>query len=363
VFKYTKTNKTVAKPVDALIVAPAIGVAAMDWPAVSLGDGTEYTILAPRATSFIIPIGTSSGVFQYRYASATAYTWRATLTAKAGFTFKGITATDYFTKTATPAWTSITNGLPYENAAKEDCIDITIVFPATITQIPTNGRTIQGIAVPVTGGTPAAKPTFNATQQGYYDLAATTVAWSYDNGGTDTPMPANTEFEGDTDYTAVITLSVKPAYSTYGISTYAVAGATFDNPDDASIVGNAVSVSNVANVITIVYKATEFKVTDPVTLTVANAGTPSTSIVSSANDQFSAVITWEDDDDPGNDFAGPFVTGGKYTATITLTAEDGFTFGGIAANAFTVTGADTVEHLKPTPGDAKTLVITAKWEL
>lgn len=54
-------------------------------------------------------------------------------------------------------------------------------------------------------------------------------------------------------------------------------------------------------------------------------------------EQYNAVINWEPEDNP-------FEPGRVYTATIILTAKEGYTLNGIAADSFTVSGADSVSH-------------------
>ena len=62
---------------------------------------------------------------------------------------------------------------------------------------------------------------------------------------------------------------------------------------------------------------------------------PATAIT--GTDQYAGSIVWAPADNP-------FEAGTAYTATITLTPEDGYTLTGVAANSFTVTGATTVSN-------------------
>nr|AGS53733.1 galactose/methyl galactoside ABC transport system protein [uncultured bacterium contig00076] len=69
-------------------------------------------------------------------------------------------------------------------------------------------------------------------------------------------------------------------------------------------------------------------------VTVPAAGkTPATAITETA--QYTGIVTW-------NDSPSIFAAGTEYTATIVLTAKDGFTFNSLEANYFTVAGATTV---------------------
>ena len=72
--------------------------------------------------------------------------------------------------------------------------------------------------------------------------------------------------------------------------------------------------------------------------------TPVTTII--ANAQYTGSVSW----DPGDD---PFVAGMSYTATITLTAKDGYTFTGVEENFFYVEGATSVTN------DEDTGIVTA----
>jgi hypothetical protein len=65
----------------------------------------------------------------------------------------------------------------------------------------------------------------------------------------------------------------------------------------------------------------------------ATGGTPVAAITETT--QFTGAVTWAG----ALDSAGKFAQGTVYTATITLTAKEGFTFTGVAADFFTVAGA------------------------
>jgi len=54
-------------------------------------------------------------------------------------------------------------------------------------------------------------------------------------------------------------------------------------------------------------------------------------------DQYTGTVSWSPDDDP-------FEAGIVYTATITLTLKNGYTLAGVAADYFSVAGADTVSN-------------------
>jgi hypothetical protein len=67
----------------------------------------------------------------------------------------------------------------------------------------------------------------------------------------------------------------------------------------------------------------------------ATGGSPVTAI--SATDQYTGTVTWTPAD-------ATFAASTSYTATITLTVKSGYTFSGVAANAFTVPGATTTTN-------------------
>ena len=70
-----------------------------------------------------------------------------------------------------------------------------------------------------------------------------------------------------------------------------------------------------------------------------------------AGTQYTGAVTWAE----ALDANGKFVLGTEYTATITLTAKEGFTFTGVTENFFTVAGATTVTNA------ANSGVVTAKF--
>ena len=89
----------------------------------------------------------------------------------------------------------------------------------------------------------------------------------------------------------------------------------------------------------------------------ASGGTPKTAVTTA---QYTGTVAWAVTSDSSTTVSGNFAAATAYTATISLSAEEGYTFDGIAANAFLVTGAleDGVTHAA---GTGKTLSITAKF--
>ena len=92
------------------------------------------------------------------------------------------------------------------------------------------------------------------------------------------------------------------------------------------------------------------KVTSPVAGIRPAADEPPEATVETA--QFNGTVSWSPT------VASTFIADTVYTATIALTAKDGYTFAGIEANTFPVTGAETVTHVA---GTTTTLSISAKF--
>lgn len=80
----------------------------------------------------------------------------------------------------------------------------------------------------------------------------------------------------------------------------------------------------------------------------ATGGTPETAINDDA--QYTGVVSW-------NDNPSTFLGGTAYTATVTLTAKSGYTFDGVAQDAFTYSGA-TVTN---TVGSGNTMIVTIEF--
>jgi uncharacterized repeat protein (TIGR02543 family) len=240
------------------------------------------------------------------FAAATVYTATITLTAKNGYTFQGVGA-DFFTVAGA---TSVKN--------KANSGVITAVFSGSSA---INIAAIQGVTKPVTGGTPVTSITENAQYSG-------TVTW---NGNPST-------FAAATGYTATITLTAKSGYTLQGVGAnfFTVAGTTSVTNNANSGVITAVFPSTLtANI----YTAAIQGVTIP-----AIGGTPVSSIT--ANNQYRGTVTWS----PNH---STFDASTIYTATITLTAQTGYTLQGIGANFFTVAGTTSVTN------NANSGVITA----
>jgi len=183
-------------------------------------------------------------------------------------------------------------------------------------------KAIPGVTAPVAGATPDTAITATTEYTG-------TITWKETITGT----TVGTYFEAGKAYTATITLSAESGYIFAGVDAnfFTVAGAT--------------PVTNAANsgVVTAVFPATASTITNTaisgVTVPVAGA-TPVTTITDT---QYTGVITWKETIS-GTVLTGDFEAGKAYTATITLTPEDGFTTYGLLADVFTVAGATPVTN-------------------
>jgi hypothetical protein len=273
---------TITIPVIQGVTVPATG----GTPVTSIIENAQYS-------GTITWSPTVTGTFD----GGTPYTATITLAAKFPYTFQGVPA-DFFTVTGATA----------TNAANSDVV--TAVFPATAL-ITVTIAAIQGVTVPVTGGTPVTTIIENAQYSG-------TVTWSPTVTGT---------FAAGTQYTATITLVAKFPYTFQGV------------PANFFTVAGATTVTNPANsnVVTAVFPAT-----DLITVTIAEipdefvpaTGEPPATIIET--EQYTGTVTWSPT------VTGTFDPGTSYTATITLTAKFPYTLDGLPADFFTVTGATSV---------------------
>jgi len=180
---------------------------------------------------------------------------------------------------------------------------------STSRQKPVTIDVIAGVNVPATGETPVKTITENAQYSG-------TVTWS--------PSVSRT-FEPNTQYTAVITLTAKKGYTLQGVeaNSFNVAGASSvsNNTDTGIITAVFPSTLAVINVIN----------ADITGVTVPVLGKIPVMAIETA--QYRGTVTWSPE------VSETFAEATQYTATITLTAKDGYTFEGVWADFFKVAGA------------------------
>ena len=170
-----------------------------------------------------------------------------------------------------------------------------------------NIAAIKGVNIPVKGGFPVTTITENAQYCG-------TVTW---NGNPST-------FTGSTVYTATITLSPKAGYTLHGVS------ANFFTVAGASSVGNAAN----SGIVTAVFPVTA---TIPVGISIAAPAkgvTPTTT--ATASNSAEGVGNFNVGPVSWSPTHNPFLGGIAYTASVTLTANNGYTFAGL--NSATVNG-------------------------
>jgi len=282
-------NSGVIKAVFPPATISVINIAAIQGLTAPVTGGTPVTRITENAqyAGTVTWSPTVSGTF----AAATQYTATVTLTPKTGYTLQGVAA-NFFKVAGATATNSVNSGV------------ITVVFPTSVINI----AAIQGVTAPVTGETPVTRITESAQYTG-------TVTWSPAVSGT---------FATATQYTATITLTPKTGYTLQGVAAnfFTVVGATATNSVNSGVI-------TVMFPIVVVNIATIQGVTTPVT-----GQTPITSITENA--QYTGTVTWSPT------VSGTFIFYTQYTATITLTIKTGYTLQGVAANFFTVPGADSV---------------------
>ena len=174
---------------------------------------------------------------------------------------------------------------------------------------------INGVTPPACGEIPVSIITANEQFTG-------TVSWSN----------SPSAFAADTVYTATIELTAKSGYTLEGVA---------DNFFEVS--GSSVVVNDAdSGIITAEFPATgsapptivNIKAISGITAPVRDA-VPLTTITETA--QYTGTIAWSGS-------PAKFAASTIYTATITLTAKTGYTFNGITANYFTLSGATSVAN-------------------
>ena len=186
-----------------------------------------------------------------------------------------------------------------------------------------------GITAPATGNAPSG--------------AATVASGSHYTAGTVTWSPTDDPFAPGTAYTATVTLTADTGYTFTGLAAA-----------DATIDGNvAAIVSNTGDALTLSYQfpATAAAIASAaVSITApADGRAPSAAATPAAGSHYTASpVTWSPADNP-------FKAGTSYTATVTLTAEAGYTFAGLAAADATLNGQAASSINVSAAGDAVTI--------
>jgi hypothetical protein len=255
------------------------------------------------------------------FEASTVYTATIRVAPKSGYTVAGVPENFFTVAGSNSATNNANSGV------------ITAVFPATGG---TPGKptvidigAIPGVRVPVTGETPVTRITGTAQYTG-------TVTWD----------PAGATFEAFTVYTATITLTPETGFTLEGVSEnfFTLAGVTATNAADSGVV-TAVFPATGAVPVTV----SDLDLTGLISAPVKNAA-PVTEFT--AQVQYTGTIAWyTESDDP---IEGNFGASTVYKAVLTLTANEGYTFMGVGADAFTCTGGTTITN----PADSGIVTIT-----
>ncbi|GHV32618.1 hypothetical protein AGMMS4952_23310 [Spirochaetia bacterium] len=178
------------------------------------------------------------------------------------------------------------------------------------------------VTVPVKGETPQSTFAGNTQYTG-------TIAWK-----TDADADHTGAFAPSTVYKAVVTLTAKTGYTFTGVAanSFTHSGGTVTNATDSGTVTITFLATAAAGVDDPV---TALNLTALVTAPVKGA-TQNTTAINTA--QYTGTIVWFEND---GITAAPaaFAAGTVYKAVVTLTAQTGFTFTGVAANSFIYTDA------------------------
>jgi hypothetical protein len=280
----TYTSHPAMLAANAVITSAAISVTA---PVV---DATPNTTVATCGTDFTCSTVTWTPN-DNPFAGSTQYTASITLTANTGYTFTGLAAT---------AATINGNSATVANNTG-NTVTLSYQFAATAAITSINTASIA-VTEPVTGATPSATVTScgNGT-----DFTCGAVTWT----------PNDNPFAGSTQYTATVTLAASAGYTFTGLTNAIVNGnnATFANNTGSTV---TLSYQFAATAATAINTAS-IDVTAP-----ATGAAPNATVTSCGTDFVCSAVTWAPADNP-------FQAGTQYTATITLTANAGYTFTGL----------------------------------
>jgi len=290
------------------VTVPATG----EIPVRNIVDNDQYT-----GTVTWSPTPDSSG-FIYQ----TKYTATITLTPKKGYTLHSVKA-NFFT---------VAGAESVNNTANSGIV--TAVFPPANISKTINIASIQGVTIPAIGGVPVTTITENAQYGGI-------VTW---NGNPSI-------FAGSNVYTATIILMPKPGYTLHGVEAnfFTVAGAaSVDNAADSGIVTAVFHETSKINV--------SISINAPV-----KGATPTTTASNNAENAGNFTIgpvTWS----PSHN---PFLGGMVYAASVTLTANSGYTFTGLSSatvngqNAVVLNNTGSVVTLSYTFAETDTRTVTS----
>jgi hypothetical protein len=251
-----------------------------------------------------------------RFELGKTYKAEITLTAKPGYAFKTDQPFVY------PAGASPLEG---DNSAAGSRT-LKAVYGATETPGKVDDTVLTlCIPKPVTGAVPVSS--FTAFSGQY----AGSVAWKK-TGDANVHIGL---FAADTAYTATVSLYPAAGYTLAGV------GAGDFIHDGAALDPDSVSYDENTKTVTVNFRETDkIPISGPLDLSphIPKPVTGVTGTGSVSTSQYTGTVAWTETNG-GASHAGPFAEGTAYTATVTLTPAAGYTFTGVADNAFTHTGA------------------------
>jgi hypothetical protein len=306
VITFPATTDVQAAKVTDLILAGKVPAPVTGGAPATFFSATQYTGAAAWTN-----VTDGNALHTGAFIAGKVYKAEVTLTAVSGYTFNGIPAA--------PAQGSFTHTGASSVSSTANSGDVVITFPATTgVATVTDLFLTYNVPAPVLGGTPVSS--FAGPQY------IGTVAWKR----TDNSAAHSGVFAADTAYTATVTLT-------------AASGWTFDGLGDDAFSHQglpAATVTNAANtgVVTIKFPATTAVMPATVTElsltynipTPARDGTPVTSFTGL---QYYGVVDWKRTD-TGAAHSGIFQPTTAYTAEVKMLPVSGYTFTGVAANAF-----------------------------
>jgi hypothetical protein len=261
---------------------------AVTGPVAGAAPNTVVTTCGANATCSAVTWAPAHNPFQ----AGTQYTAEVTLTADVGFTFTGLTTARINGNAAT-----VTNNTG-------NTVTLSYQFAVAI------ATASIAVTEPVTGAAPNAIVTScgNGT-----DFTCGAVTWT----------PNDNPFADGTQYTAEVTLTANGGFTFTGLTSATI------NGNAANVIGNTGGLVRLSYQFTTAATAintASIDVTGP-----ATGATPNATVTSCGTDFVCSAVTWAPNDNP-------FQAGTQYTATITLTANAGYTFTGLAATAATING-------------------------
>ncbi|GHV88181.1 hypothetical protein AGMMS50267_05410 [Spirochaetia bacterium] len=284
---------------DSLVTAPVKDAT----PVTTAINETQYTGTIAWTTN-------TGAAHSGAFAASTVYKAELTLTAKSGYTLTGIAANSF-----------TYSGATVTNAANSGVV--TITFPATTANGVNDPVTALNLTALVTAPVKDATPVTTAINETQYTGS---IVWTTNTGAAHSGV-----FAAGTVYKAELTLTAESGFTFTGVAanSFTYSGATVTNAANSGVVTITFPATAAADAV-----VTDLNLTALVTAPVKDA-TPVTTTINQP--QYSGTIAWKTD--AGAPHSGAFAAGAVYKAEVTLTAESGFTFTGVAANSFTYTSA------------------------